>query len=453
MVISGFYRIMLLMVVLPGRMQAQQTPTIAYPFYAIRDSTLVFSPVPDNKKDVALALLRKGNLYYTKGQPDSAMHYYRRGVKRAEEAGDPAVRQSYYLHIGNALLKLKQYKKAMHYLKKAIHLTKETGRNQRALNGHRALSVAYQRVGDYTNALKQVHYYLQLQDSLNKIETIRAIHEIDARYQVAQKDKAIIQRELQIARQQEKIRKKNLLLGGTGGGILFFTILGFMLYRFKRKIRSRQLEIDRLKAHMDGAEKERARLSIVLQDGLGGQLDNIKTHLRTLQKPQERDGLSQKLDGMMTMLHRMGEELHRTAYSLMPDVLQKQTIREALQLYCSDLNTGGVRLSLQFFDLTEAMDKTIELAVYRILQALIQTVVRHAGADQVILQVRQDESVLYISAEDNGGGFDPNDRQVSINLERIQAGVSALNGYYAASSTPGSGSTAFIEIDLKAAFS
>lgn len=457
-----------------------------YVDHVIRQTT----GVKDQKEYLVKALSAKGGVYYAMEKPDSALYYGRLALKLARELDDPSLYQSCYLSIGQSLLKKKQNEEAAAYFKKVIGLytgtsdilggyiapryslgaalsnmgkykeaekvvlealakAEETGLYENQRNGYAVLSGLYIRMGNLEAALKQVHQYMALKDSLTKIEKIRAIYEIDTRYQVALKDHALMQQELQIVRQQEKIRKTNLLIGGVGGGLLLFTTLGFAFYRYKRKIGSREMEIGRLKATMAGEEKERSRLSRELHDGIGGMLTGIKLNLRALQKQEDPITLPEKLEGIMEMLHGMGEELHITAHNLMPQVLQKQSLRQALEVYCSQLQTGGLDLQLQFHNDPDVPDKTRELAIYRIIQELIQNILKHAKASLAVIQIGKNGSLLCISAEDNGIGFDTELQHSGLGLKNIRMRVEALNGYYALSSSPGRGTTAYIEIDLK----
>ena len=220
-------------------------------------------------------------------------------------------------------------------------------------------------------------------------------------------------------------------------------------YRYRKKIRSRELEIDRLKVSIAGEERERERISRELHDGLGGMLTGIKLNLRALQKDAHPERLPEKLDDIMGMLQAMGEELHLTAHNLMPETLQKYPLPEALELYCRQLQTDGLDLQLQFHGDPQIPDKTRELAIYRIIQELIQNIVKHARASLAVIQIGKNGSLLCVSAEDNGVGFDKDKQQIGLGLENIRMRVQALGGYYAVSSSPGRGTTSYIEIDLK----
>lgn len=445
----------------------------------------------DRKKQfLSLAILNKANTFQAMKEADSAVYYYREGLKTAEELGDKKLYGSFYLGLGNIALqqednttairyleqvldmhkadsivtlfgyilpryslgmayrRLKAYPRAEKVLLEALAKVKETGLTENELDGHGVLADVYEETGRYKEAMEQAKIYQQIRDSANEVEKIRAINEIEIKYFTEQKDKELIQKKMMIARQEKAIGRKNMIIAGSAGTALLLLVSGFIFYRSKRKIDRRNAEISRLKAAATGEEQERSRISRELHDGLGGMLTGIKMNLRTLQKQEDTHNLPEKLDSIMDMLQGMGEEIRKTAHNLMPDVLLAYNLQQALQLYCGTLNTEQLKISLQFNGPLTIEDKSLELSIYRIVQELVQNIVKHAQASLAEIQVTQLKDKLCLSVEDNGIGFDSEQGQ-GIGLQNIKARVSALNGYYALTSSPGKGMTAFIEIDLK----
>lgn len=445
----------------------------------------------DSKKSfLSLAILNKANTFQTMKQADSAVYYYRKGLKTAEELGDTKLYGSYYLGLGNIALqqednvtairylnqvvqmheadstitlfgyilpryslglayrRQKAYRQAEKVLLEALAKAKETGLTENELDGHGVLADVYEETGRYKEAMEQATIYQQIRDSANQVEKIRAINEIEIKYRTEQKDKEIIQKKMMITRQEKAINTKNMIIAGSVGTAVLVLLSGFIFYRSKRKIDLRNAEILRLKAAANGEEQERSRISRELHDGLGGMLTGIKMNLRTLQKQEDTTTLPEKLDGIMDMLQGMGEEIRKTAHNLMPDVMLEYNLQQALQLYCGTLNTEQLRISLQFNGHLTIKDKSLELSIYRIVQELVQNIVKHAQATVAEIQVTQLKDKLCLSVEDNGVGFDSEQGQ-GIGLQNIKTRVSSLNGYYSLTSAPGKGTTAFIEIDLK----
>jgi len=439
----------------------------------------------DKKPELAQIILNKGDIYWMLKQYDTALGYYAAAFKYVKEADQAALTRSYYMRMGNVLLELNRHREALGYLEKAralnipsqplgsintgyslgdalhrlgrnreaekvlleaLALAEKTGLTKNKQNGHGVLAALYKEEGRYREALEQLSKYQDLSDSIMNTEKVRAVNEIEVKYQVAQKDKAIMQRELMIAQQQKKLYRNRITIFSIIGGMLLLAAAGALLYRHRRRISQRDSEIERLKAMMEGEERERVRLSRELHDGLGGMLTGIKLSLRSVQRQEDPVKLQAHLTGIMDMLQDMGEEIRQAAHNLMPDILLKHGLKEALELYCAQLGAEGqLAIDLQCYGELEQLDTTMELQVYRIIQELLQNVVKHAGASHAAVQLRYSDGLLCLSVEDNGTGFDTGQRGPGAGLGNIEARVRSLRGYCSVASAPAMGTTVYVE--------
>src|SRR5690606_10688465 len=91
-----------------------------------------------------------------------------------------------------------------------------------------------------------------------------------------------------------------------------------------------------------GEEKERTRIARELHDGIGGMLAAIQMHFSAAHS-READPrrLAADMQDIRTMLERTADEVRKTAHNLMPDILIRHSLEEALQLYCEQINAGG----------------------------------------------------------------------------------------------------------------
>ncbi|MEL4419782.1 sensor histidine kinase, partial [Shewanella algae] len=55
---------------------------------------------------------------------------------------------------------------------------------------------------------------------------------------------------------------------------------------------------------------------------------------------------------------------------------------------------------------TKIVNKSIEIAIYRILQELISNIIKHAEATKTTIQLNFDTNIIQVIVEDNGNGFD-----------------------------------------------
>jgi signal transduction histidine kinase len=452
------------------------------------DKAIQLATANNKKPQLAQILLNKGDIYFTRKQYDTAVYYYKVASKYVDEVNEPHLRQSYYQRMGDVLLEQKKYTQALNYLQNAQKLNdpltplmgeiiggyslgdalyrngkykeaeavllaalakaEKTGLTKNKQNGHAVLMNLYKDQHRYEEAYQQQSKYLELSDSIINLEKIRAVNEIEVKYQVAQKDKALMQNKLMIAQQSKKIYRNNIIIISISAGVLLLVAGGFVFFRYRKKINIRDRKIEQLRAMMAGEEKERVRLSRELHDGLGGMLTGIKLNLRSIQRSPETGAMQENLGGIMTMLQNMGDEIRHAAHNLMPDILLKHRLKEALQLYCEQLDAGDtLKIDLQFMGDFDGLDVTLELQVYRIVQELLQNIIRHAQAGHADIQIRYNKPVLCISVEDDGIGFDTAQRGMGAGLSNIDARIKALHGYCSIEAARGMGTTVFIELN------
>ena len=153
------------------------------------------------------------------------------------------------------------------------------------------------------------------------------------------------------------------------------------------------------------------------------------------------------MNGVITLLDDSIRELRSIARNLMPEKLLKSGFTKALTAYCKPLENENLKILLQVYGKENLVPENYQLMIYRIIQELINNAVKHAHADQIIVQCNFFENAVSITVEDNGKGFDP---QVvnnnGVGLSSVYARVKYMKGNMEIDSQPGKG-TAF-EINL-----
>lgn len=157
-----------------------------------------------------------------------------------------------------------------------------------------------------------------------------------------------------------------------------------------------------------GQEEERARMAKDLHDGLGGMLSGVKFSLTNMKTSTVLDSDSTLVfERAMDMLDHSIQELRRVAHNMMPEVLVKFGLKEAVRGFCESIQqTKLVKIDFNAIDITERFDKEVEIQSFRIIQELLNNVLRHAKATQVLVQLSLHNDQLFITVEDDGVGFD-----------------------------------------------
>jgi signal transduction histidine kinase len=142
-------------------------------------------------------------------------------------------------------------------------------------------------------------------------------------------------------------------------------------------------------------------------------------------------------------------EMRRVAHNMMPEALVKLGLQQAIQDYCDGLNESiQLHFKIQFHGLENRLEAATEIVVYRIVQELINNVVKHADATVVLVQIMHHDNNLNITIEDNGKGFDVSSSSKGDGLNNVRSRVDYLKGQLDIQSFPGKGTSVHIDITV-----
>jgi signal transduction histidine kinase len=155
---------------------------------------------------------------------------------------------------------------------------------------------------------------------------------------------------------------------------------------------------------------------------------------------------------LMQMLEEASADLRKTAHNLMPEILLQEGLAKASLLFCERVRKGhSLQINTEIWGKVRRLPGDVELTTYRIIQELIHNILKHAGASQALVQIVFHESQLCITVEDNGRGMPADDsHRDGIGLRTIRERVKLLNGQIDTVSTPGEGTSVYIELNLAA---
>ena len=199
-------------------------------------------------------------------------------------------------------------------------------------------------------------------------------------------------------------------------------------------------------------EEERGRVAKDLHDGLGGMLSGIKLNLSAMKGNvilQEQDaGLFAK---SIDQLDAAISEMRRVAHNMMPESLLKFGLAQAIQDYCDSMNESKVvQVRFEVFGLNGRLENSTEIVLYRIVQELVNNVIKHAHAQNIIIQLVKNDNALTLTVEDNGKGFDVKtiENIKGFGLSNIQSRVDYLKGNLEIDSKANIGTSFYITIPV-----
>ncbi|PQJ09870.1 hypothetical protein CJD36_018265 [Flavipsychrobacter stenotrophus] len=437
-----------------GNYYLQQKPDSAVYYYMqvlnIADSMDVKK---NNKKPrfQALALTNLGDVFVQKGEYEKAAAYCIKAIELAKDKF-AYIAVAAKFSLAEAYRNLKKYPEAEALLLSTLNEDALASRKDQQELGYFTLAKLYKDTKEYKKALDCMDTLIALKDTLMNAEKAKEINQLDINFKTAEKDK-------QIALQQNKINNQRIWMAIACSGVLVILLLSVGFYRIsmqRRQLQSEQIrlleqehKIEVLKAAVHSEDNERTRIARELHDGIGGMLSAAMMRFSAMGDDGGQGGGTPDYRIAIDILGQMGDEIRKTAHNLMPEVLLKQSLPEALRVYCDNIQEGGgLRMDFQSYGAFDSLSENFKLNVYRIVQELVKNILQHAKATEVLVQLMLNDNVLSVTVEDNGVGFDKDNVTTGIGLYNLQTRVSSLDGRIIIQSEYGKGTSVFIEFDL-----
>jgi signal transduction histidine kinase len=430
------------------------------------------SPLAKKGKDIeqmATFYDDMGNYYYQRKQFQPSLTNYLESYKYNQQLANPFHLCEICYRLSVTYHELGEPDKALQYIVKAEKLASEVGTRANLQEIYAARAEIEQRAGNYKLANEYFSKTLILSDSLFKASTSQKVAEVEAQYQTEKKQGEIVQLEKDKQIQSFSLKQKsslNYFLIGSLAAFLAIGLLGYRNFRNRHLLAKKEAELhqkqiselekDRQLLAVDsmlkGQEEERSRLAKDLHDGLGGLLSGVKFSLSNM-----KDNLIITPDNMavfersLDMLDTSIKELRRVAHNMMPEILTKFGLNEALKEYCNTINTTKLLVvRYQSLGVDARLDNSTEIIIYRIIQELLNNTMKHAAATEVFVQLIRESNRLSIVVEDNGKGYDASlaENNKGAGLTNIRSRVDYLKGQLDIHSEPGKGTLVSIEFNV-----
>jgi signal transduction histidine kinase len=198
-------------------------------------------------------------------------------------------------------------------------------------------------------------------------------------------------------------------------------------------------------------ETERRHIARELHDQAGQSLASLMVGLRLLEERADQGELAtDHVAELKEMADGVLESLHQLATDLRPASLDHLGLVEALRQHVETFGRQH-NLKMQFEAVGldgQRLAPDQEIALFRIVQEALTNVVRHAQATQADVLLERHHNRVIAIVEDNGLGFDPQLAMQSgrLGLLGIQERAEMLNGSLVVESSPGAGTTLFVEV-------
>ncbi|MBC7893169.1 MAG: hypothetical protein H7Y12_13210, partial [Sphingobacteriaceae bacterium] len=328
---------------------------------------------------------------------------------------------------------------------------------------YQTLAALQKASGDYPAYARSLETFYEIKDSLTNLNRYRAIQQVMAKVRLRDKEQQIERMRAEELSQAERVQRERrfyFALFGLAG--LAIGLLGLLLRN--RLIRSRQREalhrsdverlegqarIERMQGAMEAEESERRKIADQLHDEVAGMLALATLQVSsTLENGLAHGQSEQKLRKTQDVLTDVSATVRDISHRLTPLAIELHGFRHAVEELAEAISLSGklrVTPLLVGFETNRNYPGHFLNDLYRIIQELLQNVIKHAQATEATVEVVEHEESVSLLVEDNGRGL-PESIEPGQGLRTIQARVAHFNGQMEASRRPEGGTMVVIEI-------
>lgn len=160
----------------------------------------------------------------------------------------------------------------------------------------------------------------------------------------------------------------------------------------------------------------------------------------------------EKFQKGVTFLRKGLQETRSIAYELIPKSVEDFGFVETIKDLIEEFNNTFEETQFNFYTNLEKRieDLNIEYNLFRITQESLNNVMKYAGATEVFVQLTHYDNILQLTIEDNGKGFDVEEKlnsDISFGLFNMNKRAESLSGKMTIESQDGT--LVFVEIPLK----
>ena len=402
-------------------------------------------------------------LYYRQMKKDQeGLKHYQAAYNISLELNDMASLSQYAANLAAVQLDLGKLDEAYHNYIEALGLAKEMIIQRVERQCYEGLANYYEKKGNYKESLNYRKKYDLINTIINNEEVQKSMIQADAKFQNTLSQKLLAEQKLKIVEQdkeqeianktiaQNKLNMRNNQLWWTVTVSIIVIALIFYLWisnRKKLEMKSRfsqtlAKEKDLgLQMTLEAQELERQRIAKDLHDGVVQDIVSMKFIMQDLPETPEKNQV-------MVRLEKSANEVRNISHQMMPFALKELGLISATKDLLERLLIPN-NITYEFEkigDFENRLPERIEISLYRILQELVNNVIKHSKADTVTVTISNRKGNLLLLFEDNGRGLGVGPRNVGLGMTSLDSRVKMLKGKIEFESL--SGTTAIINIPL-----
>lgn len=191
-------------------------------------------------------------------------------------------------------------------------------------------------------------------------------------------------------------------------------------------------------------EKDLTRISQYLHDNVGAEISAMRYELEAL---KNNPNPSAALDRIIAKSSFIANEVRNASHNLSPLMLERFGLNESVAQFLSQINANtSCNFQLDVIGEENKIEKNIKIILFQIIQEGIQNILKHAQAQNAIIQILYEPKIIQLFIEDDGVGFDLNNVTYGLGLEGIKQLIEFKQGIFKIDSEKNSGVKIYVEL-------
>jgi signal transduction histidine kinase len=174
-------------------------------------------------------------------------------------------------------------------------------------------------------------------------------------------------------------------------------------------------ELRELSSHLqDVRESERKMVARTIHDEFGQKLINLRFEIQTLRRqlPEQCTEIEPALANMNNLIDVSMKTLRQLSTSLRPGVLDNLGIAAAIEWLARDIEKRtGIKFCVNCSPEDLILDDDYTTTLFRIFQEATTNIIHHSGATEVIVNLKETDSEVFLIVLDNGRGIADEDME------------------------------------------
>jgi len=305
--------------------------------------------------------------------------------------------------------------------------------------------------------------YILLQDTIRDKEFRGIIDEVTEKYDFDSKKELLL-------KEEENKRLKDQQTFWIIGIIALIIILSLIYIINLNKLKQKNLalsfsqnqllknqEIEKLKsesqvrilnATIDGKETERKQIAETLHDSVSALLSSANLHLQATRK-QFNGRTPIEIDKTQKIIEEACFKVRDLSHNLVSSVLLKFGLTFAINDIADKYSNSELTIDTEINNIGRYL-QSFEIKVYNIIQEFINNILKHSEADNALIELKEENHIIFITISDDGIGFDKTkiNTIAGLGINQIEARIQMMRGKFHIQSSENNGTKISVELPI-----